>query len=132
MISRLKEEFREHQEAWRVNNHAQAAEIDRLRKAVADKREWTSQIYGDIASMAREANEYADEKQRLNSRQFTDSSPNLCSLARGHRQFGASWQELRDTHFARLIRRQIHEGQKRARKEKRDCLAKEKAARGGV
>jgi len=36
MINRLEKEFREHQEAWRVNNHAQAAEIDRLRKALAD------------------------------------------------------------------------------------------------
>jgi len=26
------ERFREHQEAWRVNNHAQAAEIERLKR----------------------------------------------------------------------------------------------------
>ena len=31
--------FREHQEAWRVNNHAQAVEIERLKKELEQHKQ---------------------------------------------------------------------------------------------
>ena len=87
--------------------------------------------YEAIACMAREADEYATERQRLNSRQFTDSSLNLQP---DDPEFNVSWQELRDRHFARLIIRRFHNAQVEAkrqdRKEKRERYAINKVARG--
>lgn len=89
--------------------------------------------YDEIVRMAREADEYATERQRLNSRQFTDSRLNLQP---DDPEFNVSWQELRDRHFVRLIRRQIHEaqaeGRKQDRKEKRERYARDKAARSEI
>jgi len=85
----------------------------------------------DIIRMAREADEYATERQRLNRRQFTDSRLNLQPD-----DPDVSWQELRDKHFVRLITRRIHEAQarwkKQDRKEKRERYARDKAARSEI
>jgi hypothetical protein len=86
--------------------------------------------YDEIVRMAREADEYATERQCLNSRQFTDSRLNLQP---DDPEFNVSWQELRDRHFARLVIRRLHNAQVEARrqdrKEKRERYARDKAAR---
>ena len=66
----------------------------------------------DLLRIAREADEYADERHRLNSRQFTDSRLNPTP---DDPDFNVSKQELRDRRFATLVMKHIAEAKRTRR-----------------